>query len=221
MKFGKIDYLNLLPFYVFLKKYKAPSRFKMYAFNKKSYPSKINSLYKRGEIDAAFISSIVAKNQKGALDIGIVAKKEIMSVIVEIDKKSEIDFHSQTSNELAKILEIEGRVSIGDKALRIYIDRDDSVIDLAEAWHQKYRLPFVFARLCCNRDIEFYRKMSKAFVRKKVKIPYYIIKRESIRKNIPIDIIKIYLDKVSYEIGIKEKRSLKKFYDLAGRKKRS
>ncbi|WP_156922670.1 MqnA/MqnD/SBP family protein [Lebetimonas sp. JH292] len=54
MKIGHINYLNLLPFYQFLKKNNI--------FMIKGVPSNINQLYKKRKIEAAFISSIRAKN---------------------------------------------------------------------------------------------------------------------------------------------------------------
>jgi len=74
MIFGKIDYINLLPFYIFTKKYKT-SRFNQILHYKKSYPSKINYLFEKRQINAAFISSIKSKN-KDCFDLGIVAKDE-------------------------------------------------------------------------------------------------------------------------------------------------
>jgi len=216
MRFGKIEYINLLPFHVFLKKQPLPSSFKKFAFTKKNYPSAINSLYKRKKIDAAFISSIAAKGEKRCLDIGIVAKREIQSVLVESDKKQQTDYQSATSNVLAKILKIEGKVSIGDKALKIYLERGEKNIkDLGFLWNQKYALPFVFASLCCNRDYEFYKILAKNFVKSKTKIPSYILKKEAKEKGIPAKDITKYLEKVSYKIDKKGKKALKKFYALS------
>lgn len=216
MRLGKIDYINLLPFYVFLKRYRASSWFKKYAFSKKDYPSKINEQFKKKRIDSAFISSIAAKNikKRGAksLDIGIVAKGEIWSVLVKKETKREIDIESETSNKLATILDIEGKVIIGDKALKLYLEDSSNYIDLAKVWHKRERLPFVFARFCCNKDIEFYKKLTNSFRKKRIKIPYYILKTQERKKGIKAKDIKAYLDRVSYNIDTKCKLSLKRFY---------
>ena len=44
MRFGKIQYLNLIPFDVFLKSYPIPTRYKSAAFANRSYPSKLESV---------------------------------------------------------------------------------------------------------------------------------------------------------------------------------
>ncbi len=212
MLFAKIDYINLLPFYIFTKRHIKNSQFKQSINYHKDFPAAINNRFKKRKIDAAFISSIESK--KGSfycLDIGIVAKKRIMSVLVEKDSLYEPDSHSATSNHLAKKLDIKGRVIIGDKALRAYINDPDSYIDLAFEWHNRYKLPFVFARLCVYKNIEFYKRLSKSFLNTKVHIPFYILKRYSKSRDIPIHEIQSYLDLVSYRVGKKELRSLKRF----------
>ena len=151
MIFGKIDFINLLPFYIYVKKYKS-IKFNQILNHKKSYPSKINQLFKNKKIDGAFISSIKSQKNK-CFDMGIVAKKDVMSVFIKkgIYKK---DSQSDTSNVLAQVLNIQGEIIIGDKALSLY--KDDAYIDLALLWYQKYHLPFVFARFCINKHKIFY-----------------------------------------------------------------
>jgi hypothetical protein len=70
---GKIDYLNLLPFHLFIKKYNIKT--------KKGYPAQVNRLFEKRIVDAAFISSIKSKNRK-CFDAGIIANKKVMSVLV-------------------------------------------------------------------------------------------------------------------------------------------
>jgi len=70
MIFGKIDFINLLPFYVFIKKNISSSQMKQIINYKKSYPSAINKKFAKRKIDAAFISSIASQKAK-SLDIGI------------------------------------------------------------------------------------------------------------------------------------------------------
>ena len=80
MIFAKIDFINLLPFYVFIKKNIQSSQITQIINYKKSYPSSINKKFGSRTIDAAFISSIASKNAD-SLDIGIVAQKEVLSVL--------------------------------------------------------------------------------------------------------------------------------------------
>jgi len=209
--FGKIDYINLAPFHVFLKRYIKNSQLKQSIEYKKSYPSRINELFKTRRIDAAFISSI--ESGRGCfkcLDAGIVAHKEIRSVIVKRGAFQN-DSESATSNALAKILDVEGEVIIGDKALKLYLQNPEHYIDLASAWYEKEGLPFVFARFCVNKNSGFYQKLIKEFLHTKVKIPYYILKRYSKKRNIPMSDIKSYLKLVNYSIDYKSKKSLGKF----------
>jgi len=209
--FGKIDYINLLPFYIYIKSSIKNTQFKQSLNYKKNFPSYINKEFKKRRIDAAFISSIESKRGNfKRLDIGIVATKEIKSVLV---KKGEYlpDPHSATSNLLALKLDIKGQVIIGDKALRAYIKNPDDYVDLAYEWNKRYKEPFVFARLCVNRYEHFYTKLSKNFLKKNIKIPRYILLKYAKSRNISANEIKEYLKLVSYKIDKKSKRGIKRF----------
>jgi chorismate dehydratase len=209
--FGKIDYINLLPFYIFAKRYIRSSQLKQSIGYKKDFPSAINKKFKRRKIDAAFISSIESKRGNfSCLDVGIVAKREIQSVLVKEGKFSP-DSHSATSNALAKALGIEGEVIIGDKALRVYLEKPEDYIDLAKAWYEKYQLPFVFARLCVNKNHSYYKKLTEKFIKNRVKIPRYILLKYASSREISQKDIKKYLELVSYEVDTKAKKGLKRF----------
>jgi len=212
--FTKIDYINLLPFYVFIKRNIKSSQIKAIINHKKSYPSNINKKFKMRQIDASFISSIVSTKAK-CTNLGIVAKAEVLSVLV-FDGVYEKDLQSNTSNILAKILKIDGKVIIGDKALYHYYNSiDKNFIDLAQIWNEKYNLPFVFALLCFNKQGDYLNILAKKFIKTKVKIPQYILKQYSRKTNITTKQIKYYLTKISYQINHKEKKSLKLFLKLA------
>ena len=208
MIFGKIDYLNLLPFNVFIKRHMRSLRLHSSIHYKKGTPSQINSAFKRRKVDAAFISSIESKKYH-CLDLGIVAQKEVMSVLVlpGIDKP---DSASATSNVLAKQLNLQGEVIIGDRALKHYLKTKEG-IDLAQVWYDKHKLPFVFARLCSHKRRCSLNKLAKKFKSDHVKIPYYLIKKASVESDISIQDIHHYLTKISYSLSYKEKKSLKKF----------
>ena len=211
--FSKIDYINLLPFYVHMKKHLKSSQVKAIINYKKSYPSKINIDFKNKRIDAAFISSIKSKKCK-CTNIGIVAKQDVMSVL-SLNGFFEEDSHSDTSNALSKILKLNGKVLIGDKALRHYYKNDNrDFIDIAKAWREKYNMPFVFARLCFNKNSFLINKLVKSFVSKKVKIPYCVIEKYANHNGLSRKEILFYLSKISYEIGYKEEKSLIKFFKL-------
>ena len=211
MLFGKIDYINLLPFYTFTKRAIKSSQLKQSIAYKKDFPSAINKKFKTRKIDAAFISSIESKRGNfKCLDIGIVANKEIKSVLVKAGTFMP-DSHSATSNALAKQLGIQGEVIIGDKALRAYLQNPDAYVDLAKEWYEKHQLPFVFAVLCVNKNYHYYKRLSRDFLKTRVSIPQYIVKQYALSRGISSKEILAYLKLVSYALGRKEKQSLKKF----------
>ncbi len=173
-------------------------------------PSKINEKFLSRRIDAAFISSISAKKYQN-VDLGIIAKKEVLSVLVIPHVKDISDTESATSNVLAKVLDIKGEVLIGDKALKYYLQGKPHV-DLAKEWSKRYNLPFVFALLCFHKDKKIYKNIEKKFLQRRVKIPQYILKQASKRTDITSNDILKYLDYISYELDAKAKKGLLKFY---------
>ena len=217
MIFAKIDFINLLPFHIFIKKNIQSSQLKSIIEYKKSYPSYINHKFKTRKVDSAFISSIASRNEK-YLDFGIVAKNDVISVLL-VPGEPEADFQSQTSNALAKVLELEGKVIIGDKALKFYHENKNiEKIDLAQAWKDKYNLPFVFAVLCYNSNKIALNKLTKNFNKNHIKIPQYILEQYSKRSGVSKNNIILYLKKIDYNLALKEKRSLKLFLKLTKQK---
>jgi chorismate dehydratase len=213
MIFAKIDFINLLPFHVYIKKYIKSTQIKSIIQYKKSYPASINRKFKKRKVDSAFISSIASRGEK-RLNLGIVAKKDVQSVIL-IPGEAKDDFQSETSNALAKVLKLEGQVLIGDKALKYFHEnKKEDFIDLAQAWRDKYNLPFVFAVLCYCKNGKLLRKVTKKFNKRHIKIPRYILESYSKRSGISTNNILKYLEKIDYKLNTKEKRSLKKFLKL-------
>lgn len=208
MLFGSISYLNLLPFQLFLKKHIRSNAAKMSFRYKRAVPSQINASLKRGEVNAAFISSVESRNCR-CTDLGIIAERNVYSVLV-LPGEEETDPASATSNRLAKLLELKGKVLIGDAALKHYLEGGEG-IDLAEAWYEKTGLPFVFARLCYNRHGGVVNKLAKEFAKARVNIPQYILKKEAEKRGIaPLELL-WYLDHIHYTMDWRAKRSLKKF----------
>ncbi len=217
MIFAKIDFINLLPFHVYIKKNINSNQIKSIIQYKKSYPADINKKFKKRKVDCAFISSIASKGEK-SLDLGIVAKNNVQSVIL-IPGNSKDDYQSETSNALAKVLELKGEVLIGDKALKYFHENKNSnFIDLAQAWKDKYNLPFVFATLCYCRNKNLLKKYIKNFDKNHIKIPRYILNSYSKRSGISNKHILEYLKKIDYQINIQEKRAIKKFLKLTKEK---
>jgi len=211
MRFGKIDYINLIPFSLYLKKHIKSSGMRSVLAHKKGVPSAINRRFKRREIDAAVISSVQSFNEH-CTEVGIVASKEVLSVLL-IEGESRKDSASETSNALANVMELKGEVMIGDRALKAYYEGIEAT-DLAHAWYVKTGLPFVFGRLCCHKKPQLFRRLSRDFLRQRIFIPHYILEEYSQRTGVSKEGIRYYLGKIRYDIGRKEERSLRRFRGL-------
>lgn len=225
MIFVKIDFINLLPFNIYLKKNIRSSQLKAIIEYHKSYPSKLNKKLNTRKVHAGFISSLKSRYEK-KLDWGIIAKNEVLSVLLIPGPQKE-DYQSATSNALSKILDLKGEVIIGDKALDYYYndptspynDPNSKTIDLAKVWKDKYNLPFVFSVLCYNDYEKYLKKTCKNFNKRQCKIPQYILKDYAKRINVSTEKITHYLKYIDYDIGPKEKKSLKKFLYLTKKRK--
>jgi chorismate dehydratase len=176
--------------------------------HKKGVPSKLNKDFAAKRIDAAFISSIKARNCRCGR-LGIVAEGRVMSVFVVLGVQKK-DIESETSNALARVLGLEGEVVIGDKALKRYLGGEEGMIDLATRWKEMTGLPFVFARLCYNKGYD--KGFEKRFLRAKVKIPQYLLQAEAKRVGLKPKEILHYLEFIRYEVSKREQKALKKFY---------
>jgi chorismate dehydratase len=221
MLFGKINYTNLAPFHIFLKRYIKNSQFKAHINYYKSYPAKINKKFKTRKIDAGFISSVESfRGRFKRYDIGIVANKKVKSVLVKKGSFKK-DKESASSNALAKVLSIDGEVIIGDKALKLYLENPSCYQDLCTLWHKKYKTPFVFARFCSNKHHKFYKKMIKNFIYHDKKIPRYILKRYAKKTGLKEKDILDYLKLISYKITPKAQKGLLKFKKLHSRNTRN
>lgn len=212
MLFGSISYLNLLPFQVFLKKHLRSNAAKMAFRYKRAVPSQINAALKKGAVNAAFISSIESRRYRCA-DLGIIAEKKVRSVLV-IPGEEQKDPALATSNRLAQLLELKGRVLIGDNALVHHLNGGEG-IDLAEVWYEKTGLPFVFGRLCYNKQSKQLRVLTSRFAKTHTKIPRYILKQEAEKRNITASQLTWYLEHIHYTMDHRAKRSLKRFLKKA------
>lgn len=214
MIFGKIEYLNLLPFHVFMKRYVKSSQQQQSLHYKRGVPSQINQAFKTRRVDAAFVSSIASRRCK-CLDLGIVSRKEVKSVLL-VPGRDRSDTESATSNVLAKVLGLKGQVIIGDKALKYYLDSsNEKAIDLAQLWYHRQGLPFVFARLCYHGRPKKYQTLSKRFLRTKHKIPQYILEASSKKTQIDKKDILEYLTLIDYKLDAYAILSLKRFLHLS------
>lgn len=216
MRFGKIDYLNLLPFDVFIKGYPTPSSFKQFLNHRKTYPARLNKDFLLRRIDAGFISSIAGYNawrKKQVTPCAIIGNKKVLSVLVVLQKAG-FDTQSATSNALCEVLGLKGQVLIGDKALRFYYQEQPKpdFVDLATLWYKKTGLPFVFGRFCYQAHGKFYIKMAKAFNQRPIKIPHYILEQRAEQSGLTRAQILHYLKYILYRVRPKEEFSLRCFY---------
>ena len=160
------------------------------------------------------ISSIASKKANlKKLNFGIVAKKDVKSVLVRKNSAMKFDPASASSNALAKILHLKGEVIIGDRALKAYLsDGKECFYDLGKIWHEKTNLPFVFGRFSYVKNGSFYKRLVAKFLQKNIKIPNYILAKYAKSRDISEQDIKWYLKFISYKIGPKEQKSLRKFF---------
>lgn len=191
-----------------MKRHLRHSGTKMGMLYRRNVPSQINKALHKRQIDAGFISSIESPKYK-CTNLGIIANKAVYSVFV-LKGKNKIDNESASSNRLAKILNLQGEVLIGDKALKYYLNGGEG-IDLATAWHTKTKLPFVFGRLCYTCHAKLIENIAKQFIRKPIKIPQYILKREAKKRDISPAQLLWYLKHIEYNMSHKSKKSLKLF----------
>ena len=216
MIFGKIDFLNLLPFHVFMKRYAKTLRTHQSLNYHKGVPSTLNRSFAARRIDAAFISSITAHNCRH-FNVGIVAKREVLSVLSLPCDENKKDTDSATSNLLSQLLNVQGETLIGDKALRYYYSGGE-YIDLGKVWNERTGLPFVFALLCSHNHTDELKRLSHAFIRKPIKIPYYILMENARNSDLTAKQITHYLQYISYKISEKEKQGYKRFLKEAKEK---
>ena len=214
MRFGRIEYLNLLPFHVFMKRYVRSSQAQMMLRYGANVPSAINKAYRTGKVNAAFISSIRAKRERH-LGFGIIADGEVRSVLLIPSETPATDTSSETSNVLASVLGLQGRVLIGDPALRAF-HAGVVAVDLATAWKARHDLPFVFALLCYRGEEKRMRRLGRAFGRHPKKIPQYLLKQASERTGVAPHHITEYLTYIHYRLDHRAQRSVERFWRLAG-----
>lgn len=216
MIFGKIDYLNLLPLHIYLKKCPLPSYAKACFAHHIGVPAELNKALLKGHIDAAIISSIESRKKRyKTLPVGICAYKRVDSVLVKKGTKKAKDKESASSNALASILGQNAQVVIGDKALKAFLQNPELFLDLCSLWYDKTKLPFTFARFSCTANFSSYKRLLAPFVRKKIFIPRYILKDYAKSRGVKCEDVLAYLKLIYYKIGKKEALALNKFLNHA------
>ena len=117
-------------------------------------------LFIKGKSTWRIISSIESiKPKYHNLDLGICANKRVLSVLVEkktANQKGSVS--SASSNALAHILKQKGRVIIGDRALKLYLENKNHFIDLCELWYERTHLPFVLSVFLAQNTKQYIKK---------------------------------------------------------------
>ena len=175
---------------------------------RRDVPSRINKAFQKRAVNAAFISSIASEKCR-CTDLGIIADGPVYSVFI-VPGKNEKDSESASSNVLAQVLQLRGKVLIGDKALQYFLSGGEG-IDLAEQWKKETGLPFVFARLCYNRYGDRIEKLALDFSRQHTKIPQTLLKKEARRRGISGRELQWYLAHIHYKMDYRAKKSLRLF----------
>jgi chorismate dehydratase len=207
LRWGEIEYLNLLPVRVFLKKKGVYGRWSV----KKGVPSQINRWLRMGKVECGFISSVEARG-RWCLPVGIAAVREVWSVLLCPGRGR--DSASATSNLLAEVVGERGEVVIGDRALQLWAEENGGRCrDLAQLWWEQTQLPFVFALLCCrNRKIcKKIAPLFAPFLTTPPPIPRYILLQWANRLKLPPSLLLSYLQLIHYRIGWRERRGLNRF----------
>ncbi len=174
LKIGFMDYANVYPIFHYLLQDNNVEFIK-------GYPSDLNKLMRKGEIDLSPVSSIeFARNHNLYVvhqnvcisSIGAVKSVNIYSQYKIEDlngKKIYFTKESNTSTVLCRIVlekfyniypiyvddesQADAKLLIGDKALFAYYNSSSNyVIDLGEEWYKFTKLPFVFALWTINKQ---------------------------------------------------------------------
>lgn len=212
-------------------------------------PARCAEQLARGEADIGVIPSIEYQridNLALIPGISIAALKAVRSVILVRRPGREIrsvalDTSSRTSVDLLKLL-LETRMGlkpryvpqapelskmlgscdaallIGDNALQVDGSRFE-VLDLAEAWTEWQKTPFVFAVWACRNDVEFPPDLVTIFREARdwgFKAREDIVRTYSHRLDLREDFLHEYLSKnVNYDLGPAHIEGLERFYRLA------
>ena len=229
MRFGLVKYLNALPFYTSLNTNDLQLTL--------GHPTELNYLLEQDKLDVALTSSVHSfeKNYR-ILPYCIASDGPVMSVNLYLQKELKnsrilLPYASATSIALLKILcfhfwkveplfvtqgqEYDGQLIIGDAALAQY-ESSFQCIDLGQAWKEETGLPFVFALMMAQEEIEtnsLENALNKAleWARAHQQI---LLERACQLSNLPYWLLANYYSKLLYRLEEKELQGLKLFREL-------
>ena len=211
-------------------------------------PNHLYSALKAKELDVALTSSLHMRDPDliPLSDYGIAAHKEVQSVILYHNgpltslEGKEIAISSETTTSFAllrilcqklwhicprftllsssqKIDPFPAALLIGDEALKE--KKGFQRQDLATAWYELTKLPFVFARFFIHNTsaslmAEITEKLEASLPSSPRALPH-LAQEVAIKKNIPFPLVQNYYQLLNYVLGPEEKRGLNEFIKLA------
>lgn len=242
MKLGCVDYINALPYTLPFRLNKIKTNINI----KYGPPTTLNSALRAGELDTALSSSVEYLDGDYHLvhGFGIIADQEILSVNLYTKQpvhsltgaRLGITPHSATSSALLKILchvwqiephfeplsekepysNYDALLLIGDEALKNLTLPGFETIDLAKAWYEITKLPFVFAVFATRKEID----TTNLAVQLQEALHWSEKNRELLEQEahlqtqLPLELIRKYYSLCKYHLGERELEGLEKFKNL-------
>lgn len=232
---GIVEYINALPFYFPLQIGELQTE---HTFTY-DIPSRLNTQLREGKLDMALTSCSEYLDGTYQLLPGycIGAHKEILSVNLYLQGKLDggrigLTHHSATSIALLKVLchhfwkekpnfvplqegeKYDGFLLIGDNALKKMTIPGYRTIDLASAWYEATRLPFVFAVIAVREGIQCDGDEFEAALQWSEANRERLVEAAYTQTGLPKNLINRYYDVCCYRLGEKELEGLQLFKNL-------
>lgn len=231
LKLGRISYVNMAPLF---------ARLTTTATEVTGVPTELNAKLCRGELDLAPISSIewarhadhllllphLCVSSEGAVDSIQIVSSRPLNRIRTLAATPE----SATSRVLAKILlprarhvpfdeEADGRLLIGDAALRSTFDDPTPHYDLGRLWQERTELPMVYAVFATPAPLragvcELEQALLESYRAARAH-PEALAREASAKHGYPPGFLARYFEKLRYRFGARERAGLAAFLELA------
>ncbi len=243
LKLGDVPFLNSKPLFYALERDLIPHKFIIEKhppniLSRLLYEKKINlglipvvELIKKGGYK---IITDISISSFGKVDsVILISKKEI-----DLVNKVALDKRSQSSSNLLRVIfncfyglspeyvvkdyennfldEVDAGMIIGDAGLKyLYSNNDEYIVyDLGEIWTNQTGLPFVYAVLAVNREVDLEDSINVLLESKKIGKQYIdeICENEHKKIGISFELCKNYIsNRIKYDLGEQEVRGIKEF----------
>ena len=228
---GRIAYVNMAPLFHDLQH---PAK------QVTGVPTDLNAQLLDGRIDVAPISSIewarhsrqlgllprLCVSSEGAVDSIQIVSRRPLAEIRTVAATPE----SATSTVLTRVLlpdaelvpfeaEADGRLLIGDAALRSVFEDPTPHYDLGQLWRERTGLPMVYAVFACQRPppsglVEVETALLEAHARARAE-PEALARASSAAYGYPAGFLARYFEKLQYSFGPRERAGLLSFLEMA------